>query len=131
MENIFLCALGIIQHSDHHCSLCSVDMNDACLCLGLMWSLLSTSSWGHCSVCLSASLWRFLTYSGDTLLSDGALSLTLRKIKESPQRPLHSAFKPRRLKTVTFVVLVIIFCLILIHVLFVFNVLQLTRMNKA
>ncbi len=48
-KHLSLCT-GTARHSDHRCSLCTVDMNDACLCLGLMWLLLSTSSWGHCSV---------------------------------------------------------------------------------
>lgn len=54
-KHLSLC-MGIAQHSGHRCSLCTVDMNDACLCLDLLWSLLNTSSWGHCCVCQSDSV---------------------------------------------------------------------------
>lgn len=74
VENVFLCALGLVQHFDHSFCLYRVDVRDTCLCLEQVWSLLSTSA--PPAEGTVQSVYRCsLSYSRDALLSDGAVCL--------------------------------------------------------
>lgn len=63
-------------------------MNDACLCPDLMWSLLSTSSWEHCSLCLPASQAVVLLclIRRCSAVRWSSVALTLRKMEDSHHR---------------------------------------------
>lgn len=84
VESVFVCVLGSVQHSDHSFCLYRSDVSDTCLCLEQVWSLLGTSSRGHCSVCLPASPPEVfpLLFKRRSAVRQSRVPLTLREMKK-------------------------------------------------